>query len=369
MPGVSFLSFLPSFSYPVHTFRNDDDDYDLSPKNLLRHHQYPPQQQQQHQHIRRRFSKRYSDIVRPTSNKIYLPRRDSIKQSKFPSSTYKQSRASFKRNNTEGLYVINTLEKKSGEILSSLSKKKRTEHSTRRYQSKNKHPPTANTVDLLAHRMQAAMSVELMHSLDRNFVFGEKKSSINATTINRSQSFHIPTQTSSDCWEKSHYYHIIPRVNDSFEQDFKSLSSEEPTPDYEDDLIIRPIKNYDIGEEPTIDYDISESSPIYPLDETSPTMYDLGLSSSFIAPLTSITPNSEMDIQDQSSIPPTPPPLPDSFTEQTKITFRCRTIAESITPNHRLILKDDTEMKTNLIEDRSTGNSFVISFNHLYSLP
>lgn len=345
-PEAFPLSFFLPFHIRYILFRNDDDDNDLSPKNFLRHHQHALQP------IRRRFSKRYSDIVRPASNKIYLPRRDSIKPNKYPSSTYKQSRTSFKRNNTEGLYVINASEKKTGEIFSSLSKKKRTEHSTRRYQSKNKQLPTANTVDLLAHRMQAAMSVELMHSLDRNFVFGEKKSS----SINRSQSFHIPTQTSSDQWEKSHYYHVIPRVNESLEQDFKSLSSEEPTPDYDDDdddLVIRVMKNDEIGEEPTIDYDVSESSPMYPPDETSPTMYDLGISSSFIAPLTSITPNSEMDTHDQSPFPPTPPPLPDSFSEQTKITFRCRTIAESITPNHRLILKDQTEMKTKSIEDKS----------------
>ena len=251
--------------------------------------------------------------------------------------------------------MINTAEKKSGEIFSSFSKKRKSQRSTRRYQSKNKQHPSANTVDLLAHRMQAAMSAELMHSLDRNFVFGEKKISMNGTTtVNRSQSFHIPTQTSSDCWEKSHYYQIIPRVNETFDQDFKSLSSEEPTPDYDDEIIIRPITNYEVGEEPSIDYDEPESTATYALEETSPTPYDLGVSSSFIAPLTSITPNSEIDTHDQSSIPPTPPPLPASLTEQTKITFRCRTIAESITPNHKLILKDHTETtKSTLTEDKS----------------
>lgn len=282
---------------------------------------------------------------------------------KISTFTYKQSRTSFKRNNTEGLYVINTTEKKSGDIFSSFSKKRKSLQSTRRYQSKNKHLPSANTVDLLAHRMQAAMSAELMHSLDRNFVFGEKKTSLNPATVNRSQSFHIPTQTSSDSWEKSHYYHIIPRVNETFDQDFKSLSSEEPTPDYDDDVIIRPITNYEIGEEPSIDYDEPESIPTYEPEETSPTPYDLGVSSSFIAPLTSITPNSDIDIHDQSTIPPTPPPLPDSLTEQTKITFRCRTIAESITPNHKLILKDETETRSILTEEISSGNYFSFSLS------
>jgi hypothetical protein len=358
------------FKIYITISRNDEDDCDLSPKKLIRNNQQ--------QHIRRRFSKRYSDIVGPSFTKVYLPRRDSTiqkKQSTIPLSPHKHYRTSIKRNTNEGLYIINSHNKKSAEILSSLSKIKKNEQSvnTRRYNSKNKHLSTTNSVDLLAHRMQAAMSSELMFSLDRNFVFSDKKQSSNNTHVNRSHSFHIPIQSTNDWWDKSvqkqSYYHIIPRVKEYFDDEQKSISLDEPTPDYDEDIIIKQINNNDdIGEEPTVDYDDPKSIPTCDYEEkseTSPTHDDLGVSLSCIAPQTSMTPNSEIGTQEQSPIPPTPPPLPNSTIEQKKITFRCRTIADKITPNHKLILKDQLETITNVIEKPQSGMNTNIcqSFN------
>jgi hypothetical protein len=309
------------------------------------------------------LSKRYSDIVVPSSTKVYLPHKDSTIREKppiLPLSPHKYSRTSFKRNNNEGLYIINSHNKKSAEILSSLAKTKKHEPSivTRRYNSKNKHVSTTNNVDLLAHRMQAAMSTELMHSLDRNFIIYDKKQSSINRNINRSQSFHISIQQPNDGWDKSSYYQIIPRVKECFDDEQNSISFDEPTPDYEDDvIIIRSVNDEDIGEEPIADYDDSKSTPMYEFEETSPTPYDLGVSSSCIVPPTTITPSYETSTQDQSSPPPTPPPLPNITIEQKKITFRCRTIADKITPNHKLILKDETETKTKTIEEKQSGKT------------
>ena len=102
------------------------------------------------------------------------------KQTIIPSSQHNHRHASIKANNNEHLYIINSHNKKSAEILASLPKTEKKDHTcvTRRYNSKNKRLSTSNAVDLLAHRMQAAMSTELMHSLDRNFVFGDKKTFI-----------------------------------------------------------------------------------------------------------------------------------------------------------------------------------------------
>ena len=221
----------------------------------------------------------------------------------------------------------------------------------------------SKAVDLLAHRMQAAMSVELMHSLDRNFVFGDKKVTPNGTNVNRSHSFHVSIQPPNDWWEKSlqkaahdhhHHHHIIPRVKECLDDEQKSVTYDEPTPDYDEETeyVIRPIHHNEVGEEPTADYDEPKSTPTYELEESSSTPYDLGISSSFIAPQTSITPSSEIDMENQSPIPPTPPPLPSTFIDQAKVTFRCRTIAEKITPSHKLLLKDETETNTTLTEDR-----------------
>ncbi|CAF4860682.1 unnamed protein product, partial [Rotaria sp. Silwood1] len=346
---------------------NDDDECESLPKKHSNDNHYQ-------QHIRRRLPKRYSDIVGPSSNKIYLPKRDSINRNKQTINSllqYNHQHTSFKKKSNDGLYIINSNNKKSIDLLSSssLSKTDIKNHSivTRRYNSKNKCLLKTNAVDLLAHRMQAAMSTELMHSLDRNFVFGDKKQLTNYSNINRSQSFHIST-TSFDQWqdkslEKEHFYHVIPRIKHHLDDEQKSIetisSFDELTPDYDDDIIIRRINNNndDIDEEPIIDYDDSKSILIHNIDDkliTPPTLYDLGVTSSFIVQQTSITPSSETFTQEQSSIPPTPPPLPNITTiQQKKLTFRCRTIADRITADHKLILKDDIETITEVPEEKS----------------
>ena len=184
--------------------------------------------------------------------------------------------------------------------------------------------------------------------------------------MNRSHSFNISTPPSNDWWDKSvqkqHYYHIIPRVKHCLDDGQKSVetipSIDEPTPDYDEEIIIRRIdndSNDDIGEEPMADYDDinTTSSPEF---EEKPTMCDVGVSSSFSGPQTSITPSSETCTQEEPSIPPTPPPLPNTITEQKKITVRCRTIADIITPDHKLILQDAMETRTNVIEEKQSGN-------------
>ncbi|CAF4357095.1 unnamed protein product [Rotaria sp. Silwood2] len=347
---------------------NDDDECESLPKKNSHDNHYQ-------QHTRRRLPKRYSDIVGPSSNKIYLPRRDSISRNKqiiHSLSQYNHPRTSFKAKSTETLYIINSHNKKSVDLLSSLSNIEPKEHSivTRRYSSKNKRLSTSNAVDLLAHRMQAAMSTELMHSLDRNFVFGDKKQSLNYSHMNRSQSFHISTSPSNKYrdkyLEKEHFYHVIPRVKHRLDDEQKSIetisSLDELTPDYDDDIIIRRINNNnnnnddEIDEEPIIDYDDSKSTLTPDIEEkliTPPALYDLGVTSSFIVQQTSITPSSESFTQEQSSIPPTPPPLPNTIIQQKKITFRCRTIADKITADHKLILKDEIETITEVPEEKS----------------
>jgi hypothetical protein len=178
--------------------------------------------------------------------------------------------------------------------------------------------------------MQAAMSSELMHSLDRNFVFGDRKQLTNRLFIPRSHSFNIVTS-----WNKKIKLNpsdqLIPRVK------IENFLLDEPTPDYDED-IIRTIKNNkNIHEEPIIDYDESKQNQT---DEKSTTQSDFGVSSSFIVPQTST-----ISTEEQTSTPPVPPPLPDLNIEQTKVTFRCRTIAEELSSDHKLILKDANESK------------------------
>ncbi|CAF3783540.1 unnamed protein product [Rotaria sordida] len=363
--------------------RNDEDDCESIPKK----HSYDNHYQQ---HTRRRLPKRYSDIVGPSSNRVYLPRKDSIKRDKqtiiHSLSQYNHQYTSFKTKSNENLYKINSHNKKSRDLLSSFSKIETKDNSIirHRYNSKNKRLSTINAVDQLAHRMQAAMSTELMHSLDRNFVFGDKKplSLSNCSHINRSQSFHTSTSPTNKWWNKSsdkeHYYYVIPRVKHRLDDEQKSIgtisSLDELTPDYDDDdddnnhnhnhnnIIIRRINNNnnnndntdEIDEEPIIDYNDSKltfNSDIEDKLITPPTLYDLGVTSSFIVQQTSITPSSETFTQEQSSIPPTPPPLPNTTIQQKKLTFRCRTIADKITADHKLILKDDVDTITEVPEE------------------
>lgn len=348
--------------------RNDEDDCEPLPKKFPHDNQLP-------QHLRKRLPKRYSDIVGPTSNKVYLPRKDSIirgHQIHRTSSPSIRQTNSLKTKSNETLHTVDFNNKKPTEQASSLPKSETRQRSivARRYSSKNKRLVTSKAVDLLAHRMQAAMSAELMHSLDRNFVFSERKLPLNHISVNRSQSTHITSSPKAGWWGKSsdkeHVYHIIPRVKHCFDGERKSMqtisSSDELTPDYdEDNIILQSIGNIskdDTCEEPTADYDDSKSTIDPDAEEkivASASVYDLGVSSSYVVHHTSITPSSETFTQDQSSIPPTPPPLPYENREPKRITVRCRTIADTITADHKLILKDKTETIEEVSEEERKG--------------
>ncbi|CAF3698323.1 unnamed protein product [Rotaria socialis] len=345
---------------------NDEDDCEALPKKPIRDNH-------SQQHARRRLPKRYSDLVGPLSNKIYLPRKDSLPretQLRDTSSQHDHQPPTTKGKSGESFCAINSHSKRAAEILSTISKNERKEHSfvTRRYSSKNKQLSTTNAVDLLAHRMQAAMSAELMHSLDRNFVFSDRKQLSNFTNINRSQSLHISKAPMHNRKDKSHdnepYYHVIPRVKyrpDDEQKSIETMSSvDELTPDYDDDdIIIRPFEtnsNDEIGEEPAIDYDDSKSIEIAETEEKPtilPTDYDLGVTSPFIVQQISTTSSSTGTYaHPQSSVPPTPPPLPNTITQPKKTAIRCRTIADQITADHKLILKDERETLPNIYKEK-----------------
>ncbi len=178
------------------------------------------------------------------------------------------------------------------------------------------------------------MSSELMHSLDRNFVSGDRKQLRNHLFMPRSHSFNIWTSWNKKS-ERHSSYHFIPRVKINFDKE--NLLLDEPTPDYDeqnDDVFTQTIEN-DINEEPIADYDDPKSDSKCPSDDKTITHSEQGISSSFIVPQTSINNTDE-------HIPP-PPPLPNLNTEQKKTTFRCRTIADKLSSDHKLILKDKEE--------------------------
>ena len=267
---------------------------------------------------------------------------------------------------------------KARERVASLPRIDQTEQSLvkHRYNHKTQRLSMHNAVDVLAHRMQAAMSTELMHSLDRNFVFCEKKASAHLSLMNRSQSFNHATLPSHD-WHpepltKHKSHQLIPRVKSVFDEEDKSIgtipSVDEPTPDYDEEIIVhRKHEDTDeeIGEEPAVDYEDSKPISTSERDDrlaVSSTLYDLAISSSFTVPLLSVTPSTESHTQDYSSIPPTPPPLP--FTtdnQQSKSTFRCRTIADQITVSHRLILKDSIETITTVTDEKKSGTCVLVN--------
>ena len=299
-------------------FRHDDDDCDSLPKKHSRNHHH-----HHHQPIRRRIPKRYSDIVVPSTTKICLQQKDSTtigeKKSFLPSSQPNRSSTNIPRRHsskpiTETVYCFNSNRKQSRE-------------------TKDYYPIRHN--DILAHRMQAAMSSELMHSLDRNFVFGDRKQPTNHLIMTRSHSFNICTSWNEKL-ERNSYHQLIPRVKIK-----ENLQIDEPTPDYDEEIIIRTIRNEnEIGEEPLADYDDPKPNIECESDDKSLTHSDLGgVSSSFIIPQTSTT-----NTEEQTSTPPIPPPLPNLNTEQKKITFRCRTIADKLSSDHKLILKDENEI-------------------------
>lgn len=249
-----------------------------------------------------------------------------------------------------------------------------------RHNHKTQRLSMHNAVDVLAHRMQAAMSTELMNSLDRNFVFCEKKASAHLSLMNRSQSFNHATLPLHG-WRpepltKHRSHQLIPRVQPVFDEEDKSIetiaSVDEPTPDYDEEVIVHRKQedtDEEIGDEPAVDYDDSKPSSTPDHDDQLPVssmLYDLGVSSSFTVPLLSVTPSTESSTQEYSSIPPTPPPLPvSSDSEQVKSTVRHRTIAHQITANHQLILRDSVETTTTVKKEKKPGSRcrFLISLD------
>jgi hypothetical protein len=252
---------------------------------------------------------------------MFLSRKDSTNRAKhnqyYRTSTNILRRHSLKPLN-ETIYYFNSSKKKSREI------------KDHHYNQIIKHN------DILAHRMQAAMSSELMHSLDRNFILSDRKQLLNHLFVSRSHSFNI-----CKSWNKKSEHnssnHRIPRAKINFNK--KTNLINEPVPDYDEQIIIRTIQNKnEINEEPIADYDDPQANITCQSDEKSNKHFDLGVPSSFIIPQTTIDTGEE-----QRLIPPVPPPLPNLNIEQNKITFRCRTIADKLSSDHQLILKDEKE--------------------------
>ena len=300
---------------------NDDDDCEpLSRKPPVNHHHC--------QYIRRRLPKRYSDIVGPTSAKILLSRKDSTNRERHH--LYHRPSAKIPRHHSlkpvhETIYYYNSSKRKSRDI------------------NDLRYHPTSKNNDHLAHRMQAAMSSELMSSLDRNFVLGDRRQLINNLLIPRSQSFQIGTSQNRKAKRKSSFQ-LIPRVHINFKKE--NVIFDEPTPDYDEqdeEVVIRTIEHVqEIGEEPVADYDDSRDVINGESDEKTTIHSDQGASSSFIVPQ-GLTNSSD----GQGSAPPLPPPLPDLNIEKRYVTFRCRTIADRLSLDHKLILKEDKEEPVN----------------------
>lgn len=269
-------------------FRHDDDDFDVLPRKFSRDGNF--------QHgVRRRLPKRFSDLVVPSKGS---PRRgpstrsESLMYEKIDSNP--GSSRHFDRKPTSNL--------------------------------KNQRLPSSDSIDVLAQRMQAAMSSELLHSLDRNFVLSEKK----LVAINRSQSFNPSALT------KTKSFQMIPRVRSDFLDEI-SASIDDLTPDYDQEILVE---------------HLSEESDDETMKSHDENQQESSGASSVVIPLSCTTPSTESN---DFSIPPTPPPLapiidsPDR--PMTKI--RCRTIADRISSDHKLILRDSTEPKTNLYEKKT----------------
>ncbi|CAF3149893.1 unnamed protein product [Rotaria sp. Silwood2] len=327
---------LPPFVPTLMSYRwNDEDDCEplakKSSHNNTNNQQHPPPPpHHHHQHIRRRLPKRYGNIIGSFTRKNFSLRKDSInreKQNVLPLSqsnhfsTTNSRRHSLKSLN-DTIHCFNSHRKKSHEI------------KDHHYNHTIKHN------DILAQRMQAAMSSELMHSLDRSFIFGHHKQSTKTNSIRtRSHSFNICTFW-NDKSDDNSYDYFRSNIKNDFNKE--NISIHVPTPDYDEqneDIIIQTLKpDNDISEEPMIDYDDSKSIIKYDLDDKSIIHTDHEILSSFIIPQTS-TINSE----EQMSIPPLPPPLPNLDNKQKKITFHCRTIADKLSFDHKLILKDEED--------------------------
>lgn len=195
--------------------------------------------------------------------------------------------------------------------------------------------------DHLAHRMQAAMSSELMNSLDRNLIINERRQ-----LVPRSHSFNVTSRKARRV-ERKYSYHFLPRVKLNFSKRnifFNQLMSKD------DQSNVKIDQN---EEEPTIDYDDSKTMLTNGESEDKTiTQSDQGASSSFIVPQTSIDSTNELE-----STPPIPPPplLNDNTTEQKTRGFRCRIIADKLSADHKLILKDHDDDEPEQKSDNPSG--------------
>ena len=260
-------------------------------------------------HLRRRLPKRYSDLISPTSTKIFLSRKDSFARDR--PSAHILRRHSLKPIH-ETIDSFNPSRRKSREIF---------DYRQHQLVKQNDH---------LAQRMQAVLSSELMNSFDRNFLVNRRK-----PCVPRSHSFNVTMRKQHRRVERKFSYHFLPRVKMNFEK--RNIFFEEPTPDYVEAVEEIPISNNtELDDEPTVDYEDAKTllTAAESEDKTMTTPSDQGASSSFIVPQINTADEEEF-------IPSIPtPPLLNLNTAPKPRGFRCRTIADKLSSDHKLILKD-----------------------------
>ena len=316
-------------------------DEESLPKKAFRYHRqhYRPQ-------FRRRLPKRYSDIVGPSSTKALLCHNDSVLREKH--SVSRLPRRHSTKTSNEIFHYLRSPPPKARHLIPSFSI--------------IKTPGTFENV--LAHRMQAAMSSELMHSLDRNFVFGDRKLSHHHPRMPRSHSFNICTLSNNYNRKASQQsqYQILQRAQRRWQKETVSVS--EISPDYGEEnqeFILRKktVNGVPSGnDESTDDCQHPQPTTIHELDEKSSARTDQGVSSLFVIPPTLVTPTSEE--LSSTSPPPTPPSLPNLNPEQkSSVTFRCRAIADGLSTDHKLISKDSEPVELN----QRPGTECVVSFS------
>ena len=322
----SFKRMKKKKSYTIHIiFRYDKDDCEPLTKSSRntdrpRHHHC--------HHIRRRISKRYTNIVDSSSRDIFLLRKDLIDQEKqtFPSLS-KPRRSFTKISHRHSLRPVH----EAVHCFNSHRKNKPCQTKDHDYNS------IINSKNILAHRMQAAMSSELVYSLNRNFVSANHEQVKNHSFMGRSCSFNIGA-TKNIKSEHYSYDHLRPRIRIDFNKEHIPVKL--PTPDYDEpneEIIMYTIENENnIDEEPIVDYEDSKPTMKYEFDGKTKAYSDCEVLSSFM--ISEITTDNN---DTQLLIPPRPPPLPNLNLQPKKITVRCRTIADKLSSNHKLILKDE----------------------------
>ena len=307
--------------------RKDDDE---NPGCLKKSPQY---RHHYRHHFHRRLPKRYSDLVNPLSTKALLLHNESMRrenQPYRPISPIRRPSINFSRRQPSKVFSINSqrmrpVVRKTRQILPILQ----------RIESKD---PLSETDNLLAHRMQAAMSSELMHSLDRNFVFGDRKQeSRNYSIITRSQSFNICTLSNNynRKFNLCSSVRLIPRARFQNKKEERSIVTE-ITPDYHDDIVLKNSEETQqlVDSLPTSTTSDSNEN-LLPSNEQPP-------SSSLANP-----PSQEIRTDEE----PTSAPLQLERSSKPLLVVRCRTIADCLTPEHKLIPRDGEE--SNVVQKSS----------------